>query len=318
MKRAILNAAWTRSALRITSADRLAIFVVDGLSTDETRTIVQRIQADDPQIHLLDNPQRLQADGLNRGIDAADGEIVVRVDGHVLLAPDYVRQCVTLLREKATEGVANVGGLMVPRGETPTGRAVAAATRSPFGVPTAFHHSARAQFVDTVYLGAWPRTIFEVVGRFNPAVNTNEDYEFNYRSRRAGGKIYLSPTIRSTYFCRSSYPALWRQYHKYGIQKVQMLRLYPSAIKPRQLAAPLFVAALIGLPLMTLLWIGFGVLWLLMIAAYLVSAGVAAWRSPRSDSGSTANQVGIGPVILVFAVMHIAWGTGFWRGVVTF
>ena len=33
---------------------------------------------------------------------------------------------------------------------------------------------------------------------------TNEDYEFNARVRKAGGKIWLDPSIRSVYFARST------------------------------------------------------------------------------------------------------------------
>ncbi len=291
--------------------NKLEILVIDGGSTDETLELVQQCAERDSRMRLLANPERLQAHALNVGIAAANGEIIVRVDGHTLIAPDYVRQCVRLLHELADQGVVNVGGLMRPIGETPVGCAIAAAGSSAFGVPTAFHHSAQAQFVDTVYLGAWPRALFAQIGSFNPAVNVNEDYEFNFRTRQAGGKLYLSPDIHSTYFCRQTYRELARQYFRYGRQKVEMLRRYPTSLKIRHLAAPVFVATLVGLPILGLWASFFWLLWLLMIAVYV---GASAYASKRASAKSGASLWRIMPA---FGVMHIFWGAGFWRGWLT-
>lgn len=287
--------------------DSLEILVVDGGSTDSTCAVVEKSISTHPHLRLLDNPERLQAYALNRGIQASQGEIIIRIDGHTIIAPDYVSQCVSLLCSMADQGVVNVGGLMRPEGQTPAGKAIAAATMSPFAVPTAFHHSERAQFVDTVYLGAWPRKLFEVVGMFNPAVNVNEDYEFNYRTRQAGGMIYLSPNIRSRYFPRSSFGALWRQYFRYGVQKVQMLKLHPGALRMRQTAAPTFVAALIGLPVLGFWWQGAWMLWSVMLLAYFMISAVAATRQRGTE---------VSPLLIMsaFFVIHTAWGLGFWRG----
>lgn len=307
-------------------ADHLEILVIDGRSTDNTRDLVRRIQAQRgeqrPPIRLLDNPDKLQAYALNIGLQAATGDVLVRVDGHTLLEADYVRQCVETLRKLAGQNVVNVGGRMVPVGETPVGWAIAAAARSPFSVPTAFHHSEKPQMVDTVYLGAWPRQVFEAVGEFNPAVNINEDYELNYRLRQRGGRIYLSPAIRSVYFCRASFPALARQYYRYGAQKVQMLKRYPEALRPRQLIPPLFVLGLVcGLPL-GLLWAGFALLWAMGTAAYALLALYAAARARHTMVAQHVHPVyrppappALLPVLAAFVIIHLAWGIGFWAAI---
>lgn len=306
-------------------AEQLEILVIDGRSTDHTRELVGHLQEQrgnlSPSIRLLDNPDRLQAHALNIGLRAARGDILVRVDGHTLVAADYVRQCVEALRAQAEESVVNVGGRMLPVGENPTAWAIAAATRSPFSVPSAFHHSERSQFVDTVYLGAWPRQVFEAVGSFNPAVNINEDYELNYRIRQQGGRIYLSQAIRSVYFCRASFPALARQYFRYGVQKVQMLRRYPEAIRVRQLIPPLFVLGLIGGPLLGLLWSGFAVLWALGILAYGLLALIMAVQARRAvvvqrvhPDYHPAKPPHVLLIVATFVIIHLTWGTGFWVG----
>jgi succinoglycan biosynthesis protein ExoA len=305
--------------------DELEILVIDGRSTDNTRDLVRDIQQQRdnlvPRIHLLDNPNQLQAYGLNIGVGAAKGDVLVRVDGHTLIESDYVRQCIETLRVMAPENVVNVGGRMIPIGETDAGWAIATATRSPFSVPTAFHHSQQPQFVDTVYLGAWPRQVFELVGDFNPAVNINEDYELNYRIRQQNGKIYLNPAIRSVYFCRSSFRALARQYYRYGVQKVQMLKLHPEAIRARQLVPPLFVMGLVCGPLLGLLHPSLMLLWIIGMAAYLLLALAAAARARRAVMESQVNPV-IRPTVpppmtyifAAFVTIHMTWGAGFWAG----
>lgn len=293
-------------------AHRMEVLIADGMSDDSTLNVIQELVMQSPglaRVRIIPNSERLQATGLNLALQAASGEIIIRVDGHTIIAPDYVSQCVSLLRRMSDQGVVNVGGLMRPEGQTPAGKAIAAATMSPFAVPTAFHHSDRAQFVDTVYLGAWHRKLFDVVGMFNPAVNVNEDYEFNYRTRQAGGKIYLSPDIRSTYFPRSSFGALWRQYFRYGVQKAQMLKLHPGALRMRQIVAPTFVTALIGLPLLGILWQGAWGLWGVMLLAYFTVSAVAADRQREAE---------VSPLLIMgaFFIIHTAWGLGFWRGLV--
>ncbi len=291
--------------------DRLQILVVDGMSTDSTRAIIHLLPGA-ARVRVLDNPRRNQAAAMNIGIAAAEGEVIVRIDGHTVIAPDYVRQCVTLLRET---GAQNVGGPMDPVGVTAMGRAIALAGKSPFAVPTAFHVSERAQFTDTVYMGAWPADVLRATGGYNEMMTPNEDYELNYRLRKAGGRLYFSPAIRSRYYGRQTLRALARQYYRYGQGKVVVLRIHPRSIRPRQLVAPLFVAGLAGGVLPGLLGGRLAclrrlrLLWLAAVALY---AGLNAAFTVRAVRRS--GEYGLAArVPLVFLTVHLAWGIGFWR-----
>jgi glycosyltransferase involved in cell wall biosynthesis len=287
--------------------ERLEILVIDGGSTDKTRQIVQKLLRDHPNAQLLHNPQRIQASALNIGILAAQGDIIIRVDGHTLIAPDYVSRCVEYLLQGKAD---NVGGLMRPLGTTYIGQTIALATTSPFGIGNAkFHYSEREQFVDTVYLGAFWRKTFAEIGLYDEAVNINEDYELNYRLRKAGGKILLSPHIKSTYIPRNSLTSLWKQYFNYGRQKVRTLQKHPASLRWRQAVAPLFVGILIGTFLAGLLWSFARWLFLLAFGCYLLANLVA---STIAASRGGWQYFPVLPVI--FAIIHIAWGVGFWVG----
>lgn len=301
-------------------ADRLEILVVDGGSTDETRALVAALAARDDRVRLLHNPGRIQARALNIGIAAARGTIVARVDGHAVLEHDYLRRCVEHLATLRDQRAATVGGAQRFVGTTPTGRAIEVAYRSLFGVPSCYTvrtDGAQPEAVDQVYLGCWPREVLARVGGFNESLAINEDYEINVRIRRMGGRVFLAPDVRVSYYGRQSLDALWTQYFRYGAGKFQMLSQHPRSVRPRQVVAPLFVAALIGGGLLAPLhrWLARG--WALVVTSYALANGMATWGETRRQNRS--GDGGRGRVMrwrltLVFATMHIAWGLGFWRG----
>ncbi|MFN8530444.1 MAG: glycosyltransferase family 2 protein [Anaerolineae bacterium] len=286
-------------------ADRIEVLIADGMSDDRTREIVRALDVDH-RVTILDNPARIQSAGMNQAIEAAKGDILIRVDGHTIIAPDYVRECVSALAET---GAQNVGGPMNPVGITPMGKAIAAAGKSSFAVPSAFHVSQKAQFTDTVYMGAWPKSLFATVKGYDEALVINEDYELNVRIRKAGGKLYFTPKIQSQYYGRQTLGALAKQYYRYGIGKTETLRLHPGSLRPRQLVAPAFVVGLIGGAVLSLISVWFFALWLLGIAAYLALALIFTIKA-----AGTRDLGLLWRMPLVFATIHLSWGVGFWVG----
>ncbi len=284
----------------------MEVLVIDGGSTDNSRQIVHRVMGESRiPIRLLYNPKRIVPASLNIGIRAAQGDIVVRVDAHAVIGKDYVRQCVEYLQ---SSGADNVGGLMRPvQNQTRIGQAIALAMSSPFGVGTGkFHYSEREELVDTVYLGAFRKSTLLALGGYDETFLRNQDYELNYRIRRAGGKILLTPAIKSHYYTRSSLRKLWSQYFQYGFWKVQMLRKHPRSVRVRQLVPPVFVLALLLSGALSTISSFAAWVFALVINSYLVlslafSFSIAARKRWR--------YLPILPVI--FACLHLSWGLGF-------
>ncbi len=304
--------------------DRMEILVVDGLSTDDTPAIVARLAADSPRIpiRLLENPGRIVPTGLNLALREARGEYILRVDGHTLLAPDYARRCVEAFE---SSGAQNVGGRMNAVGTALFSKAVAVATSTPFGIGGGrFHFSDREEWVDTVYMGAWPRSLFDRIGLFDEELVRDQDDEFNYRLREAGGRILLSPEIKSEYTVRGSPSSLWRQYFQYGFWKVRVLQKHPRQMSLRQFIPPLFVLALLvslGLALFQFIRPGFAGLSgpALLLAACLAPALYLVANISASILTSVRKGWQYLPLLpVVFGILHLSYGSGFLLGLLKF
>jgi succinoglycan biosynthesis protein ExoA len=287
-------------------ADRMEIIVIDDGSTDDTRGVIAGLPGAD-RVRVIDGPGGCVPAALNRGIDAAQGVIVVRVDGHNIIAPDYVRRSVDAL---LTHNADNAGGRWIITGGTPTEQAIAAGMRSPFGVGSAaWRHSPAPAEVDTVPFGAYRREALIALGGFDERLIRNQDYELNWRLRAAGGRIYYDPAIVSTYNVKRDWRGLWKQYYQYGVWKARVIRMHPRSARWRHFVAPALVAGLAGGGLL-------GVFnrwgrWLLALAtvgyalAVMLAAGITAAREGREH---------LPRLPLVFVILHISWGIGFWRG----
>jgi glycosyltransferase involved in cell wall biosynthesis len=272
-----------------------------GPSSDDTDRIAGDLAAADPRITLVANPSGRTADGLNAAVAAGGAPIVVRVDGHGLLDPDYVRTAVETL--EAT-GAANVGGLMAAEGTTAFERAVAAAMTSVLGVGAArFHTGGTAGPADTVYLGVFRREWLERVGGYDPQFVRAQDWEMNHRIREAGGEVWFTPALRVRYRPRSSIRALSRQYREYGRWRRVVSRTHAGTVNLRYLAAPVAVVGVVG---------GLALGATLTPWALILPAGYAALIA----GGSVVVGRGLAPadrawVPAVLATMHMSWGVGF-------
>ncbi|HEY3474918.1 MAG TPA: glycosyltransferase family 2 protein [Anaerolineales bacterium] len=286
----------------------MEVIIADGLSTDGTRTAIAAFQKDvsDLSIRVVDNPKRSIPSALNRAIEAARGEILLRLDGHSKPYPDYVANCIAAHRAGHGD---NVGGVweIRPGAGTWIAKSIAAAAAHPLGVGDAlYRHTRQAAQVDTVPFGSFRRALIEQVGFFDESLLTNEDYEFNARIRKSGGKIWLDPSIRSIYFARASLVDLLRQYWRYGFWKWRMLRRYPATLRWRQALPPLFVFSLLILILLSIFTPFAGIVLgaeLLLYFFILILAGIhAAVRERKAYL--------ILGLPLAIAVMHISWGSG--------
>ncbi len=292
----------------------MEVFVIDGMSTDNTRDIIASVASRYPDVSvtILDNPRQIVAPGLNAALDQVNGDIIVRIDGHCEIDPDYISRCVAYLQ---TGDIDGVGGPIQTIGKTPLSETIALGMSSKFGVGGSAFRTVtdKAMIVDTVAFPAYTRRIVEQAGKFDEELVRNQDDEYNYRIRALGGTIFLAPDIHSRYHSRGTLPSLWRQYFQYGYWKVRVMQKHPRQMSLRQFVPPTFVGVLLVSGLLspfnrTMRRLGFGVA-LLYAAANL---GASIW---------TANKHGrqhLARLPAVFAALHVSYGLGFLVGLARF
>jgi GT2 family glycosyltransferase len=290
--------------------ERTTVLVCDGMSTDGTRAEVRDFTRRLPWMVMLDNTARTTPQALNLGLCHTHFDVGIILGAHAEVEPDFVERNIAALRSDDTAGCS--GGVIVNEYGDPTSRRIGAAMGHPFGVGNAhFRTGSRSGHVDTVAFGAYRRQVFERVGWFNEQLVRNQDDEFNHRLTKAGYRILLDPRIRSRYHVRASYRKLFRQYRQYGYWKVYVNRLHGTVTTLRQLVPAAWVAFLLGGTALCSLvpetmWSVSGV-----VVLYVTVAAFSAWRA----SGGLRDVPG---VMLAFAVLHFAYGTGYWQGILRF
>jgi GT2 family glycosyltransferase len=248
---------------------------------------------------------------LNLGIKQARGDAIVRVDGHAVLEKDYLKKCDKYLQQTNAECV---GGVIESINDTYTGKAIALAMSSPFGVGNArFRTSGKEGFVDCLAFGAYRREIFDQIGCFNEEFVRCQDDEFNYRLRKLGGKIFFTPEIKSYYYPRSNLKKLWRQYFQYGFWKIRVLQKHLKTIQPRQFVPPVFVSSLMVTGIAALFSKSMLHIFLLISLLYLM---VSLTTSFNIGLKNGFKYFCILPVI--FFILHTSYGLGFLIGFVGF
>jgi len=291
-------------------AEKVEILVVDGMSDDGTRRTVARLSEGDGRVRMLDNPKRIVPVAMNIGIKAARGDLFIRVDGHAEIPADFVTKSVECLREHPDAWV--VGGHIETTAHDYTGRAIASAMRSSVGVGNSrFRLGDYEGWVDTLAFGTHHKWIVERIGYFDEELVRNQDDEFNLRIILAGGKIWMSRSIQSTYFSRGSPRKLWRQYFQYGFWRIRTLQKHKRPAVLRQLAPLLLVLSMLLLGSAGLLW---RTLWILLaVEAGLYLLGLTAGAL---DVGCKSGWRFAPMAPLVFVILHFAYGLGsLWGGI---
>ena len=293
------------------------VLIADGMSNDGTRRILEQHRGSNPNLRIIDNPEKIVSTGLNAAIRQARGETIIRMDAHSEYGPDYISRCLEVLNETNAQ---NVGGAARTRADGYCAQAIALAYGTNFACGGAkFHDVAYEGYVDTVPYGCWRKSTLEDLGYFDERLTRNQDDELNLRLVSAGGKVWQSPKIQSWYRPRKNLTALFQQYFQYGFWKVAVIRKHGRPASWRHLIPGACVligllmlggtvgAGFFGSTLWTIAFLGslaalLGIYSALSIAAAIQVGRHSGWRF-------------LPFLPIVFATYHISYGLGFLLGI---
>ncbi len=296
--------AAVRSVLAQAYPSDTELILALGPSTDGTDDVVARVQAGEPRLRAIANPDGTIPAALNGALAAARHPVVIRVDAHTELAPGYAQDGVRTLLDT---GATIVGGVMAAQGRTPWQQAVAWAYRSRIGIGgPAYHVGGEAGPAESAYLGIFRRDDIVGLGGYEPEILRGEDWNLCRRIREQDGLVWFDPLLRVTYWPRTSLRRLSHQFLATGTWRGHLTRRDPGSASARYFVPPVTVAAIAAGSVLGVLGQPLG--WVPLAGYVLVVVGVSATARPLSPAARLR-------LAAVLPTMHLVWGAGFWKGV---
>lgn len=288
--------------------ESLEILVVDGMSEDSTRSIVNTYDRVHAHIRVLDNPKQHVTAAVNVGIKAAKGEIIMVMGGaHATYAPNYISSCVSCLQ---TYNVENVGGVIVatPADETLVAKGIALVLSHPFGTGNSYFRigSKRPRWVDTVFGGCYRKELFEKLGLWNEELSRGSDMDFHIRLKQAGGRTLLVPDIVAYYYPKTTLAAFAEHNFDDGFWAFYPLKFGKKIFSWRHVVPLAFILILIISGLLAPFLHSFQTFLVGIGSAYMVANLVASLQVALREQCWSYLVV----LPIAFAVRHLAYGAG--------
>ncbi|KPJ73543.1 hypothetical protein AMJ48_01165 [Parcubacteria bacterium DG_74_1] len=286
--------------------ERIEVFVVDGMSGDRTRKIVQNYGQKYPFIKILENQKKFTNFAFNIGIKEAKGEAIVLMGAHASYEKDYVSKCVKYLNKY---NVDNIGGVVraIPVKDTLIAKSIAVSLSSFFGVGGSYFRlgSKVAREVDTVFGGCYKREVFDKVGLFNENLRRSQDMEFNLRLKKSGGKILLAPDIISYYYPQASLKDFLQHNFNDGVWVTYPLKFKIKIFSWRHLIPLFLVSGVLGLFVLSFFFLAAKILFDLLLGSYLL---LNLFFSLRISIKKGIEYLLVLPI--AFVIRHFSYGLG--------
>lgn len=286
------------------------IVLVDSASTDRTKEIMLAFseQANGYyNVLVLDNPKKILAPGWNAAITHATGDVIVRIDAHAKIPPEFA----ALVMRDIASGENIVGGVRpcITEKDTPWAETLLSVENALFGSGIApSRRSQKKMYVKTVFHGAYRKEVFEKVGLFNETLFRTEDNEMHYRIRQAGYRFCYDPEIVSYQYFRGSLRRMLKQKYGNGYWIGRTLHVCPGCVSAYHLIPAAFVASILVTSLLAFvgIWQLSALMWGLYAAFALLSTAVSIAKE------GWLPQKTLMPFI--FLALHLAYGVGTWSG----
>ncbi len=293
------------------SKKKLEVLVVDGMSEDRSREIIEKYSRNYIYIKLLENRKKYTPFALNIGVREAKGEIIMKMDAHATYAKDYISKCMSYLKKYNAD---NVGGVIkiVPKENTLIAKAITLVLSHPFGAGnsyfrTGFRRGVKGpQWVDTVFGGCYKKEVFKTIGLFNENLTRSQDIEFNLRLKKAGGKILLVPEISANYYPASNLSKFFRHNLLDGIWVIYPLKFVRMPFSFRHYIILLFVLSLLGSLILSFFFSIFWWFFILEVAFYFLASFYFAFKTVIREK----KLIYLFILPPTFAIRHFGYGLG--------
>jgi len=285
--------------------------VVDGMSDDGTRDVIKGLMPEHATLHLIDNRMKFTPYALNLGIKAdPDADFVQIIGARHIVSSNYMMKSIKIL-ESSSE-IWCVGGRIVNEFTSRTGMMISKALNHSFGMGAGNFRTLRESgYTDTVTSPMYPARVFNTIGYFDEELTRNQDDEFNFRVKKAGGRIWYEHEIFLRYYVRTTYKDLLRQFYQYAYWKVYVNKKHRTITTYRQVIPFLFLMYLISLIISATAGLRFLLIYSLPLAVYVLMNLMISLQLSKGLKE-------LFPLMYIFTLLHVSYGLGYLLGAVDF
>lgn len=292
----------------------LYVHVVDGMSDDGTRELIEELTQRFPNLFLVDNVHQLTPFAFNLGLKKrTDANYQQIIGARHIISSNYLLNCIKKIESDSS--VWCVGGRIINEYINEKGKTIASAMSTTFGMGLGnFRTLQKSGYTDTVTSPMYPQFVFDKIGYFDENLIRNQDDDFNFRVSQSGGKIFYDHDISLKYYVRGNFKGLWKQFFQYGYWKVYVNKKHKAVTTLRQLVPPIFVLYLLLFILISLFSFNlFLITFLSMpLAIYTVMSIFFASKAVKE------NNVPFFEVVKTFPILHLSYGLGYLKGILHF
>jgi glycosyltransferase involved in cell wall biosynthesis len=295
----------------ITSDIKLSIIVVDGMSDDGTRELLQELLIHNDNLYLVDNVKQLTPFAFNLGINYIDYDYIQIVGARHILSSNYIQKCYKELTNQTN--IWCVGGRLINVFTNQQSSLISKAMSHSFGMGVGnFRTLQKSDYTDTVTSPMYPKFVFEKIGLFDENLVRNQDDDFNYRITKAGGKIWYEHSISLKYYVRGNLSGLKKQFFQYGYWKVFVNKKHKAITTFRQMIPPLFVLGVSLAPLLLITPISI----LRMVVLFFLSLYMSLLLFFSFRLSNKFSEFIL--LIRIFCILHFSYGFGYLKGIYHF
>jgi biofilm PGA synthesis N-glycosyltransferase PgaC len=226
------------------------IILIDDGSTDGTLTTIRDLIATGRVKHIS-SPHLGKALALNKGMDAARGEILLFTDADTLFLPDTLKKMVRWFSDQRIDAVCGNDRPLAPR--TAWQKLLVITTHIGTGFVRRALSISSSLHIITGNLGAIRTSTLKALGGFKPC--WGEDLELTFRLRKAGKRIIFDPEPMVLAECPADLKNLWKQRLRWTRSYLKICRLHKDLFfnlrhTPFSLYLPINFASQIIVPLL--------------------------------------------------------------------
>jgi len=285
--------------------DSYEIIIIDGMSTDKTRDLVQKYP-----VRLLLNERKNVAAARNLGVKNARGDLVAFTDGDCKVYSQWLKILV-LEMQNAPDDVVCVGGPNLIFDTDPIfGRIVGYAQETFLGSGGSAQskNSTKKHYVSSLpnCNAMYKKSAIQEVGCFDERFLIGQDGDLNYRIGKRGHKFLYIPEAQVLHHRRGTFKSFSVRMFKYGMWMAELFKKHGEFVRWYAFLPSVAIIFAVVLLISSIMYFAPILFLLVLMAIYFVLVFVTSIQvtyKMRSKYGLFA--------LFVIPVQHVTYGLGF-------